>query len=128
MTGARAEIVDAGLVDPVRLFGFDQKILFSPAARGEGFIKLAMTTGRRGTRSVAHAHPRDEVTLTLSGEAILHAGGESHRLTPGIAVRLPPGLEHEVEVVSEEWTVVAAYCDECSLCRPSNSNGSASSC
>ena len=34
------------------------------------------------------------------------------------ALRLPPGVVHEVEVLSDEWVVVAAYCDECQLCVP----------
>ncbi|EYD70427.1 hypothetical protein Lokhon_00009 (plasmid) [Limimaricola hongkongensis DSM 17492] len=104
-------------MEPVQLYDFSQKVLFSPAARGEGFIKLSVTTGKKGARSVAHSHPRDEVTLTLKGEAILRAGGEEYRMTEGTAVRLPPGLDHTVEVISDEWVVVAAYCDECMLCR-----------
>lgn len=111
------EIKEVASVDPVQLFDFSQKVLFSPAARGEGFIKLSVTTGKKGARSVAHSHPRDEVTLTLKGEAVLRAGGKEYRMTEGTAVRLPPGLDHEVEVLSEEWVVVAAYCDECMLCR-----------
>lgn len=117
MTDLRPEITEVASVDPVQLYDFSQKVLFSPAARGEGFIKLTVTTGKKGARSVAHHHPRDEVTLTLKGEAILRAGGEEYRMTEGTAVRLPPGLDHTVEVISDEWVVVAAYCDECMLCR-----------
>ena len=113
----RPEITQVASVEPVQLYDFSQKVLFSPAARGEGFIKLTVTTGRKGARSTAHSHPRDEVTLTLKGAAILRAGGEEYHMTEGTAVRLPPGLDHTVEVISDEWVVVAAYCDECSLCR-----------
>ncbi|WP_251363739.1 cupin domain-containing protein [Epibacterium ulvae] len=114
----RPEIQEVASVDPVQLYDFSQKVLFSPAERGEGFIKLSVTTGKKGARSTAHSHPRDEVTLTLQGEAILRAGGEEFHMTEGTAVRIPPGLDHTVEVISEEWVVVAAYCDECTLCRP----------
>ncbi|WP_017929860.1 cupin domain-containing protein [Limimaricola hongkongensis] len=117
MSQPRPEITQVASVEPVQLYDFSQKVLFSPAARGEGFIKLSVTTGKKGARSVAHSHPRDEVTLTLKGEAILRAGGEEYRMTEGTAVRLPPGLDHTVEVISDEWVVVAAYCDECMLCR-----------
>lgn len=110
-------------VAPVRLFDFSQQVLFSPAERGEGFIRLAVTTGRKGAKSTPHAHPRDEVTLTLSGEAVLRAGGQEFHMTAGTAVRLPPGLMHEVEVLSDEWVVVAAYCDECMLCRGPDGKG-----
>ncbi len=112
------EIKEVASVDPVQLFDFQQKVLFSPAERGEGYIKLAVTTGKKGARSTPHSHPRDEVTLTLSGEAVLRAGGREFHMREGTAVRLPPGVVHEVEVLSDEWTVVAAYCDECMLCRP----------
>ncbi|MGJ8544536.1 MAG: cupin domain-containing protein [Sulfitobacter sp.] len=113
----RPEITEVASVEPVQLYDFTQKVLFSPAARGEGFIKLSVTTGKKGAKSTAHSHPRDEVTLTLKGEAILRAGGEEYHMTEGTAVRLPSGLDHTVEVISDEWVVVAAYCDECMLCR-----------
>ena len=113
----RPEITEVASVESVQLYDFTQKVLFSPETRGEGFIKLTVTTGKKGARSTAHSHPRDEVTLTLKGEAILRAGGEEFHMTEGTAVRLPPGLYHTVEVISDEWVVVAAYCDECMLCR-----------
>ncbi|WP_424986959.1 cupin domain-containing protein [Microbulbifer sp. S227A] len=113
----RPEQVELPSVEPVQLYDFSQQVLFSPAARGEGFIKLSVTTGKKGAKSVAHCHPRDEVTLTLRGEAVLRAGGKEYHMTEGTAMRLPPGLDHTVEVISDEWVVVAAYCDECMLCR-----------
>ncbi len=115
--GSGIEVVEVASLEPLPLFDFQQRLVFSPAARGEGFIKLAVTTGQRGAKSQAHSHPRDEVTLTLSGEAVLRAAGKSYLLREGTAVRIPPNLDHSVEVISEEWCVVAAYCDECSLCR-----------
>lgn len=117
MTLKRPEVVELDSVEPVQLYDFSQKVLFSPAARGEGFLKLTVTTGQRGARSRPHSHPRDEVTLTLKGRAVLRAGGAEYEMVEGTALRLPPGLEHEVEVLSDEWVVVAAYCDECMLCR-----------
>lgn len=117
MTAHLPEMRQLAAVEAVRLFDFSQKVLFSPKERGEGFIRLAVTTGHRGARSTPHAHPRDEVTLTLKGEAVLRAGGQEFHMTEGTAMRLPPGVVHEVEVLSEEWVVVAAYCDECPLCR-----------
>ncbi|MGO4852086.1 cupin domain-containing protein [Phaeovulum sp. W22_SRMD_FR3] len=116
MTGSLPEVKQVASVSPVQLYDFSQKVLFSPAERGEGFIKLSVTTGKKGARSTPHAHPRDEVTLTLKGEAVLRAGGQEFFMTEGTALRLPPGVVHEVEVLSEEWVVVAAYCDECMLC------------
>lgn len=117
MTARLPEMVQLSGVEPVHLFDFQQQVLFSPKQRGEGFIKLAVTTGKRGARSTPHAHPRDEVTMTLKGEAVLRSGGQEYRMTEGTAMRLPPGVIHEVEVLSEEWVVIAAYCDECMLCR-----------
>lgn len=117
MSEIAPEVVELDGIASVQLFDFQQKVLFSPKERGEGFIKFAVTTGKRGAKSVSHSHPRDEVTLTLKGEAVLRAGGKEYFLREGSAVRLPPGLDHTVEVISDEWIVVAAYCDECALCR-----------
>ena len=117
MTARLPEMVQLSGVEPVQLFDFQQQVLFSPKQRGEGFIKLAVTTGKRGARSTPHAHPRDEVTMTLKGEAVLRSGGQEYRMTEGTAMRLPPGVIHEVEVLSEEWVVIAAYSDECMLSR-----------
>ena len=117
MTARLPEMVQLSGVEPVQLFDFQQQVLFSPKQRGEGFIKLAVTTGKRGARSTPHAHPRDEVTMTLKGRAVLRSGGQEFIMTEGTAMRLPPGVLHEVEVLSEEWVVIAAYCDECMLCR-----------
>lgn len=125
MTARLPEMVQLSGVAPVQLFDFQQQVLFSPKQRGEGFIKLAVTTGKRGARSTPHAHPRDEVTMTLKGEAVLRSGGQEYRMTEGTAMRLPPGVIHEVEVLSEEWVVIAAYCDECMLCRGSDGGFSA---
>lgn len=125
MTRFEPELCQLDAVEPVQLFDFSQRVLFSPKERGEGFIKLAVTTGRKGARSVPHAHPRDEVTLTLKGRAVLRAGGREYHMTEGTALRLPPGVVHEVEVLSEEWVVVAAYCDECQLCVPLTRNDAA---
>ncbi|MDO5603587.1 MAG: cupin domain-containing protein [Paracoccus sp. (in: a-proteobacteria)] len=118
MTPKLPELRQLDEIDAVQLYDFSQKVVFSPKERGEGFIKLAVTTGKRGARSVPHAHPRDEVTLTLKGRAVLRAGGQEFHMTEGTALRLPPGVIHEVEVLSDEWVVVAAYCDECQLCVP----------
>ena len=60
----RPEMTQVASVEPVQLYDFTQKVLFSPAQRGEGFIKLSVTTGKKGAKSTAHSHPRDEVTLT----------------------------------------------------------------
>ena len=117
MTARLPEMVQLASVPAVQLFDFQQQVLFSPKARGEGFIKLAVTTGQKGARSTPHAHPRDEVTMTLKGQAVLRSSGQEFHMTEGTAVRLPPGVIHEVEVLSDEWVVIAAYCDECMLCR-----------
>lgn len=111
------EVIELSSIEPEQLYDFQQQVLFSPSRRGEGFIKLAVSSGKKGALSVSHSHPRDEVTLTLKGQALLRANGKEYLLTKGTAVRIPPGLDHTVEVVSDEWVVVAAYCDECSLCR-----------
>ena len=46
MTARLPEMVQLSGVEPVHLFDFQQQVLFSPKQRGEGFIKLAVTTGK----------------------------------------------------------------------------------
>lgn len=116
-SGDQCEVIEVSSLPSEQLYDFQQQLVFSPSRRGEGYIKLAVTRGSKGARSKPHSHPRDEVTLTLKGEAIIRAGGRRHHLQEGTAVRIPPNLEHSVEVLSDEWVVVAAYCDECFLCR-----------
>lgn len=77
-----------------------------------------MTTGHKGARSTAHARPRDGVTLTPRGEAVRRAGSREYRLREGSAVRLPSGVEHTAEVISDERVMVVADRDGCALCRP----------
>lgn len=112
----QAEVVHLDAIEAEALFDFRRQVIFSPAARGEGFIKFAVVRGKKGALSQPHVHPRDEVTLTLEGEAELRVGEHRYRLTPGSAVRIPPGVSHVVEVISDEWVVISAYCDECMLC------------
>lgn len=109
------ELIEVSEIEPINLFDFKQKVLFSPQKRGEGFIKFALTTGKFGAKSIAHSHPRDEVAYTIYGEAILRANGKEYHMRKGVALRIPPGLIHETEVISDEWQVITAYCDECSV-------------
>ena len=126
MPGQRhAEVVHLNDIPAEKLFDFQRQVIFSPAARGEGFIKFAVVRGKKGAMSLPHTHPRDEVTLTLEGEAELRVGDQRYRLVPGTAVRIPPGTDHIVEVLSEEWVVVSAYCDECMLCVAGGGDGRA---
>lgn len=116
---AECEVVTIANVESRTLYDFQQKLVASPAERGgEGFIKFAVTTGHKGAKSAPHFHPRDEVAMTIKGRAVLRASGKEYIMEEGMAVRIPPRLEHSVEVLSDEWIVVAAYCDECSMCQP----------
>ena len=116
MTERRYEVVHVDDVPADRLYAFERQVLFSPASRREGFIKFAVVRGGKGATSLPHTHPGDEVALVLEGEAELRIGEARHLLRPGSAVRIPPDLDHTVEVLSDSWVVVSAYCDECSLC------------
>jgi hypothetical protein len=66
--------------------------------------------------SLPHTKLHDDATLTLEGEAELRAEDQRAYLDPRAAVRIPPGANDILEVLSNEWVVVSAYYDECSVC------------
>ncbi len=44
-----------------------------------------------------HSHPYDETVLVLEGEGVVHIGGDTRALEPGMCTHLPPGLSHCLE-------------------------------
>jgi hypothetical protein len=51
--------------------------------------------------------PQEEVYLGLSGEATLIAGGEEHHITPGVFVRVAPGIHRNITTGSTGADILA---------------------
>lgn len=50
---------------------------------------------------------QEEVYTVLSGSAILHAGGEEHRLVPGVFARVGPAERRQITTGAEPAQVLA---------------------
>lgn len=111
-------------VVPEQLYGFERRVLFSPATVGSDYLKFAKVRGKPGAKSVPHTHLGGEMALTLHGNAELHANGEHYKMSAGTAIAVPPAVKHPAEAIgSEEWIVVTSYCDECPLLRKKLNKG-----
>lgn len=100
------------------LYGFERRVLFSPALGNSPYMKFAVVRGKPGARSMPHTHPGGEMSLTLEGQACLTANGKRYEMAAGSAISIPPGVEHPAEALGDQdWVVVTGYCDECPLLR-----------
>ncbi len=56
-----------------------------------------------GTLAAPHSHTvEEEIIYILSGRGAILAGGKETCLEPGVAVFIPPGLEHQIRADREE--------------------------
>lgn len=56
-----------------------------------------------GTSAAPHSHKvEEEIIYILSGRGAILAGGREICLEPGVAVFIPPGLEHQIRADGEE--------------------------
>jgi quercetin dioxygenase-like cupin family protein len=64
-----------------------------------------------GTLAGAHTHgTQEEILYVLSGQGAIIAGQHEERMAPGVAVFIPPGLEHQIRVDGQEpLTVVTVF-------------------
>ncbi|WP_243095093.1 cupin domain-containing protein [Thermus thalpophilus] len=54
-----------------------------------------------GARAPAHSHPHEQMTLVVSGRLRFRVGEEWREVGPMEVVHIPPGMEHEAEVLEE---------------------------
>lgn len=53
------------------------------------------------------ADGQEEVYTALSGSATLHAGGQAHRLEPGVFARVGPGIRRKITTAEEPVRLLA---------------------
>ena len=69
--------------------------IFADAQQTFGLVSILP-----GQKNPRHHHPNsDEVLLLLEGELEHSLGDEMYRLTPGVAIHIPQGIEHDARNV-----------------------------
>ena len=48
-----------------------------------------------------HSHPHEQVATLTEGELEMTVGGETRRLTPGIAAVIPSGVPHSARAITQ---------------------------
>jgi len=95
--GAPAAPPDVG-TDAYRI-----KWLFSGATSPGAAQTLGYVVIEPGGKNPLHAHPNcEEVLYLISGELEHSLEGDSYRLRPGDAIRVPAGAKHDARCVSPE--------------------------
>lgn len=56
---------------------------------------------KKGVRFPPHAHPHEQLTYVLEGSHRVRIGGEERILRKGEIAYIPPGVEHEVEMLED---------------------------
>lgn len=57
-------------------------------------LRVAAVTFSPGARTKLHTHTHDQVLYVVAGKGILATEHESHVVTPGTAIFVPPGERH----------------------------------
>lgn len=68
---------------------------------GEG-ATLALHRIQPGHDLLPHAHHYEQIVYMLQGTADFHVGDETHRLTAGGLIVIPPHVTHYIEVIGPE--------------------------
>jgi len=73
--------------------GFSARLVHTPLVT-QSFVDCTA-----GARFPEHQHPHEQTVIVLEGELELVAGGETHRLTPGMVFAIPGNMSHSGRAV-----------------------------
>ncbi len=83
--------------------GRDWYYLLGPQNSQARNLAFGLAEFPAGTVAGAHTHQaEEEIIYILSGQGTISAAGKEARLEPGVAVFIPPGLEHQIRVEGSE--------------------------
>lgn len=87
------------------------KELVRPETGGSRNLSLAEATIAPGNSTLPHCHTTsEEIYYVLAGSGLLHLGGRSVELRPGMAALISPGQEHWVSCLSDEPLRILCAC------------------
>lgn len=68
--------------------GFNARLVHTPLVT-QSYVECTA-----GASFPEHQHPHEQTVILLEGELEVVAGGETHRLTPGMALVIPGNVRH----------------------------------
>ena len=86
-----------------RLPGRDWYYLLGPQNSQARNLAFGLAEFPAGTVAAPHTHEaEEEIIYIFSGQGTISSAGKEVRLEPGVAVFIPPGLEHQISVEASE--------------------------
>jgi putative monooxygenase len=86
-----------------RLPGRDWYYLLGPQNSQARNLAFGLAEFPAGTVAAPHTHEaEEEIIYIFSGQGTISSAGKEVRLEPGVAVFIPPGLEHQIRVEAPE--------------------------
>jgi quercetin dioxygenase-like cupin family protein len=83
--------------------GRDWYYLLGPQNSQARHLAFGLAEFPGGTLAAPHTHEKEEeIIYILSGQGAVGSAGKEERLEPGVAVFIPPGLEHQIRVDGED--------------------------
>jgi quercetin dioxygenase-like cupin family protein len=81
-------------IEPKKMPGRNRELI----VKGENV--LMMRIDRHEITPGGHSHPNEQIIYLLEGRARFRVGDEEHTAEPGHAVHIPPGVHHELELLT----------------------------
>ncbi|WP_456479649.1 cupin domain-containing protein [Nautilia sp.] len=67
----------------------------------EGYKNIFIWSDSKGTYYDWHTHPYEEIRIMIKGEMIINTKNKTYHLKTGDILKVPPGEEHNAEVLEE---------------------------
>jgi len=68
-------------------------------------VMLVLNTIKPGFPTFAHSHPHEQLLCILEGACEVTLGAETIMMKKGDMIKIPPNVEHDLQVIGEETVV-----------------------
>jgi quercetin dioxygenase-like cupin family protein len=75
--------------------GFTARLVHTPR------VSQSFVTATAGSSFPDHQHPQEQIVTVLDGELEIVVGGETHRLTAGTCLVIPPDVPHHGTAITD---------------------------